>query len=246
MIIKIFFFFFQLKRIRALATYAQQNQCEEELLVSMKVLNSSMPMQIRDLRSQIVREACITVAYLSTVLRNRMDHFAEIVLSPLINLIQSSAKVMTTSGIVAIRFIIDHTHSVRLIPIVVNSLSSKSKEIRRHCCEFINQLLSAWDTHHLDKHVSAFSTAIKKGITDADQEARVFARKAFWSFHSHFPTQANNLLESLDLKTQKLLQSGASGNFGSIKSLKDANLNDTKTSSRIGSSISNLLPQRSI
>lgn len=64
-------------------------------------------------------------------------------------------------------------------------------------------------------------TCIKKGIADADQEARVFARKAFWSFSGHYPSIADSLLNSLDLKAQKLLQSGSQGAFGSVKSLKD-------------------------
>jgi len=212
-----------LRRIRSLAI-ACQGQYDEEFMASIKLLNTSMPNQIKDLRSQIVREACISVAFMSTLLRNRMDHFAEIVLNPLISVLQNSAKVITTSGLVAIRFIIENTHSGRLIPLVTSTLTSKSKEIRRYAYEFINQVLTVWDKCHLEKNAANLAISIKKGITDADQEGRVYARKAFWSFHAHFPSQANNMLESLDLRSQKLLQSGANGNFGSMRSLKDASI----------------------
>ena len=60
-----------------------------------------------------------------------------------------------------------------------------------------------------------------KGLADADPEARVFSRKAFWAFSSHYSTAADHLLNSLDAKTQKLLQNGSKGAFGSVKSLKD-------------------------
>jgi hypothetical protein len=46
--------------------------------------------------------------------------------------------------------------------------------------------------------------------------------RAFWGFHSYFPTQADHLMSSLDAKTQKLLQQGSQGGpFGSVKSLNN-------------------------
>ena len=53
----------------------------------------------------------------------------------------------------------------------------KSKEIRRHCCEFLDQLLHTWPTSCLEKHVGILQEAIKKGIADADPDARQIARK---------------------------------------------------------------------
>ena len=40
-----------------------------------------------------MREACITVAYMSQELVHKMDHFCEMVLPVLINLIPNTAKV---------------------------------------------------------------------------------------------------------------------------------------------------------
>ena len=44
--------------------------------------------------------------YLSQELRNRFDHFAEVVVPNLINLLANSAKIMATSGNTALVFII--------------------------------------------------------------------------------------------------------------------------------------------
>ena len=43
----------------------------------------------------------------------QVDRFLEFLLPPMINLIQNSAKVMATSGIVCIKFIIQNTFSPR-------------------------------------------------------------------------------------------------------------------------------------
>lgn len=108
---------------------------------------------------------------------NRLENFVELQLPHLISLIPNSAKIMATAGITAIRIILEYTHSHRMIPIVCSGVSHKTKEIRRHCCEFIDQILRNWDTHHLEKHVSLIQGCIKKGVADADEGARVYARK---------------------------------------------------------------------
>ena len=48
---------------------------------------------------QVVREACITIAYMSQMLRLKVDRFLEALMQNLINLIPNSAKIMSTSGI---------------------------------------------------------------------------------------------------------------------------------------------------
>ena len=68
---------------------------------------------------------------MSQQLGSKFDHFAESILPSLIALIPNSAKVMATSGIVCIRFIMQFVHTQRLIPIITGLISSKSNVIRR-------------------------------------------------------------------------------------------------------------------
>jgi CLIP-associating protein 1/2 len=223
------YFFYKLKRLRAIALFCKTNsQFIEDFFQSIKNLNVCVSSQVKDLRSLTVREACITVAYLAQILQNRFESFAEIILPDLINLIQSSAKVMSTSGMVACQFIIENTHGPRLLAIILNSINSRSKEIRRCSCEFLNQLLQVWETDCLLKHQTLIAQAIKKGISDADQDARSYSRKAFWSYHAHFSTQAQKLLESLEPKYQKLLQSGANDRYGSVRSVNNEHTDTQK------------------
>ena len=84
---------------------------------------------------------------------------------------------MATSGSVCIRLIIAHTHSARLIPILTSHMDSKSKDIRRAMCEFLDQLLHTWSIHILEKHVALIQRALSSGIKDADPDARAFSRK---------------------------------------------------------------------
>ncbi|XP_034257106.1 CLIP-associating protein 1-A isoform X3 [Thrips palmi] len=192
-----------LKKIRSLLVAGAANF--EELYVHLRLLEHPFQASIKDLRSLVVREACISVAYLSHQLKQKMDHFAEQVLPNLIHLIQNSAKVVASAGVVTIRFILQYTHAPRLVPIIVSNISNKSRDIRRACCEFLDQLLHTWSRYSLEKHIPLLQEAIKKGISDADAEARLTSRKAYWGFKDHFPEQADALLNTLDSSYKRAL-----------------------------------------
>ncbi|CAC5380169.1 CLASP1_2 [Mytilus coruscus] len=198
-----------IKTVRSVIVQGGQQQ--DEFFHLLRSMEPCFTICIRDLRSQIVREACITIAYMSQVLGSKFDHFAESQMSHLINLIPNSAKIMATSGIVCIRFILQYTHSHRLLPIITSVLTSKSATIRRQVCEFINQILHTWPTHVLEKQIANLQDALKRGINDADTDARAFSRKAFWGFAEHFKDQADALLNALEPSKQKQVKGELSG-----------------------------------
>ncbi|XP_076985984.1 CLIP-associating protein 2 isoform X4 [Tamandua tetradactyla] len=205
-----------LKKIRSLLVAgAAQYDC---FFQHLRLLDGALKLSAKDLRSQVVREACITVAHLSTVLGNKFDHGAEAIVPTLFNLVPNSAKVMATSGCAAIRFIIRHTHVPRLIPLITSNCTSKSVPVRRRSFEFLDLLLQEWQTHSLERHAAVLVETIKKGIHDADAEARVEARKTYMGLRNHFPGEAEILYNSLEPSYQKSLQSYLKSS-GSIASL---------------------------
>ncbi|XP_052344516.1 CLIP-associating protein 1-like isoform X8 [Oncorhynchus keta] len=173
----------------------------------LRLTEAAFKMSSKDLRSQVVREACITLGHLSYILGNRFDHCAESIMPTLLTLVSNSAKVMATSGIAVIRLIIRHTHYPRLIPIVTGSCQSKSVAVRRRSFEFLDLLLQEWQTSSLERNVAVLTETIKKGVHDADSEARSVARKCYWTFHGHFSREAEQLFQALESSYQKALQS---------------------------------------
>ncbi|XP_011065867.1 PREDICTED: CLIP-associating protein 1-A isoform X3 [Acromyrmex echinatior] len=184
-----------------------------------------------DLRSQVAREACITLAFLSQSLKTKFASFGEAVLLTLMNLIQNSAKVVATAGAVAVRFILQNTHCTRYVPIIISCVSNKSRDIRRASWEYLALILQTWPTQILQKHITILPDALKKGIADSDAEARVFARKSYWAFKNHFPEQAEILLNNLDATYKRSLMSLS--NSGSSNSLNVmANMRSSSVSPR--------------
>ena len=175
-------------------------------------------MSLRDLRSKVMNETAITIAYICQNFGPKVDRWMEELLPVLFKSIQNSAKFISTSAVVAIRFVIQFTHSSRLIPVICNNMGDKSKPIRKAVCESLDQLLHAWPTHCLEKHQLLLGETIKKGINDADPEARVFARKAFWGFSDHFRDLADSIMSSLDPQKQKLLYDEMGGTLSTSNS----------------------------
>uniref|UniRef100_A0A672ML78 CLIP-associating protein 1-like n=1 Tax=Sinocyclocheilus grahami TaxID=75366 RepID=A0A672ML78_SINGR len=194
-----------LKKVRSLLLAGATEH--EGFLQHLRLLEGAFKLSAKDLRSQVVREACITLGHLSSVLGNKFDHGAESIMPTLLNLVPNSAKVIATSGVAAIRLILRQTHFPRLIPIITSNCTSKSVAVRRRCFEFLDLLLQEWQTHTLERHVAVLTETIKKGIHDADSEARSVARKCYWGFHGHYSREAEHLFQALESTYQKALQS---------------------------------------
>ncbi|XP_047227285.1 CLIP-associating protein 1a isoform X16 [Girardinichthys multiradiatus] len=194
-----------LKKVRSLILAGATDY--EGFPQQLRLLEGSLKLSAKDLRSQVVREACITLGHLSSVLQNKFDHGAESVMPILLNLVPNSAKVMATSGMAAIRLILRHTHYPRLIPIITSNCTSKSVAVRRRCYEFLDLMLQEWHTNTLERHVAVLTETIRKGIHDADSEARSIARRCYWGFHGHYSREAEHLFHALESTYQKALQS---------------------------------------
>ncbi|XP_078142193.1 CLIP-associating protein 1a [Centroberyx gerrardi] len=194
-----------LKKVRSLmlAGAAEYEGFPQQL----RLLETPLKLSAKDLRSQVVREACITLGHLSALLGNKFDHGAESIMPTLLNLVPNSAKVMATSGVATIRLILRHTHYPRLIPIITSNCTSKSVAVRRRCYEFLDLMLQEWHANTLERHVAVLTETIKKGIHDADSEARSIARKCYWGFHGHYSREAEHLFQALESTYQKALQS---------------------------------------
>ncbi|XP_032385214.1 CLIP-associating protein 1a isoform X21 [Etheostoma spectabile] len=194
-----------LKKVRSLILAGASEY--EGFPQQLRLLEAPLKLSAKDLRSQVVREACITLGHLSSVLGTKFDHGAESIMPTLLNLVPNSAKVIATSGMAAIRLILRRTHYPRLIPIITSNCTSKSVAVRRRCYEFLDLMLQEWHTNTLERHVAVLTETIKKGIHDADSEARSIARKCYWGFHGHYSREAEHLFQALESTYQKALQS---------------------------------------
>jgi CLIP-associating protein 1/2 len=178
----------------------------EELHQLVRNLDTALITSIKDLRSQLCREACITVSFLALYLKSSFEHIAEKLLTPLVILLPNAAKVMATSADVCIHFLIENIHGPHLIPPILQAArEAKSAVTRKHCCHYIDVITHTWDAHILERHIVLLENTISKGIADADSQARLFMRRAFWGYHMKFPSRGDHLFETFDSHQQRHL-----------------------------------------
>ncbi|CAH0716797.1 unnamed protein product, partial [Brenthis ino] len=209
-----------LKKIRSLLAANAHVQYPAEFAAHLKDLSVPFLVVIKDLRSQVVREACITIAHMAKVLRNKLEQFSLYILQELINLIQNAAKVVSSAGTVCVRYIVQHVHAPRLVPVLATNLtSSKSKEIRATLSEVLVLLLDTWSPQVLERQQTVVRDAIRRACGDADSAARNHARKAFIAYKRHFPSDAEALFSRLDVAAQKQIERERLGSLDSLHTL---------------------------
>lgn len=165
-----------LKKLRSLLM--QNAQTNPNFTQQLKDLSIAFLDILKELRSQVIREACITIAYMSKTLRNKLDSFCAYIFQEMINLIQNAAKVISSAGTLALKYVIRYTHVPKVLPIITtNLMQSKSKDIRSSLCEILIMVFEEWPTKALEKNQLLLRDALKKGISDADAEARRHSRK---------------------------------------------------------------------
>uniref|UniRef100_A0AAY5EZB9 TOG domain-containing protein n=1 Tax=Electrophorus electricus TaxID=8005 RepID=A0AAY5EZB9_ELEEL len=163
----------------------------EGFLQQLRLMEAAFKQSAKDLRSQVVREACVTLGYEAQPYQSGFDTL--------------HALHLWADG--ALCSCLQCTHYSRLIPIITSNCTSKSVAVRRRCYEFLDLLLQEWQTNTLERHIAVLTETIKKGIHDADSEARSIARKCYWGFHGHYSREAEHLFQALESSYQKALQS---------------------------------------
>ncbi|CAG5005397.1 unnamed protein product [Parnassius apollo] len=207
-----------LKKIRSLLAANAHVQYPTEFAAHLKDLSVPFLVVIKDLRSQVVREACITIAHMAKVLKNKLEQFSLYILQELINLIQNAAKVVSSAGTVCVRYIVTYVHSPRLIPVIATNLTTnKSKEIRSTLSEVLVLVLERWSGGALEKQQAAVRDAIRRACADADSVARTNARRAYWAYKRHFPEDAEQLFARLDPGAQKQIERERIGSVDSLQ-----------------------------
>ncbi|KAL3118075.1 hypothetical protein niasHT_004878 [Heterodera trifolii] len=189
---------------------------------SYALLGNAFLLSVKDLRSQVCREACISIAYYCEKLGTGFWRVAESILPVTMNLTQNSAKVMATSGQICNFYITKNIQHPKVLSIIVSQANSKAKEIRRTTISMIQTIIAGWDVSILDKHFPELLQCVKLGLCDADSEVRATARQTFESLQALYPAKADMLFQELEPAKQRLLVgSSTASSTHSVNSERD-------------------------
>ena len=159
-----------------------------------------------DLRSSIVRQACLAVSELSAVLAysQAFEPLADALIDALLKQTSVSIAIIATSAVSAAHSIVHNTKYGfhRVLARLCAASKSKSAVQRAHVAECLLRCVRGWPQVTLERHVEELHKAVIALISDADGAARSVGRLLFWSFTAVFPARAESLLGSLSAKVQ--------------------------------------------
>jgi hypothetical protein len=228
-----------LRAIRALVLGgAADYDCFMPCLHSLKVPFADA---IADLRSTLVREACVTVAMLSQTFGNSFAHMAETLIPAILKQLPVTIQVISEASNLSLRALLRHTHSARLLPLLLPSAVSKNKApiVRARCIEYILIVLELWPWQDIEKHADKIDETIVQCLADAQPDVRAGARRCVSELCQKYQARGERILRGLDAQTQKKIfeesERGAPRPARSRKSLKPPSLSATGASTNGGS-----------
>ncbi|KAL6048157.1 hypothetical protein QOT17_021233 [Balamuthia mandrillaris] len=189
-------------------TEASLGQWQPRLVASLDKLKTPFVVQLQDLRSLVVKEACATLSTLAELLKDSMDSLAEYLFPSLFKLTVVKTMVMSQAGHEALLAFVQHiSPNVTLAAILENS-RDKNVSIRKRCMEYVAQLLDDGRDHALEmlsRQRDAIASMVDLGVADASPDVRTVSRACFWAFHRRWPDKAADMLKTFDSGAQKAL-----------------------------------------
>ncbi|KAI0223454.1 hypothetical protein LSAT2_025358 [Lamellibrachia satsuma] len=184
----------------------------------LRTLNVAFSMCLNDVSRQVVRETCITMAFLAKLLCNDFEHCAEVILPILINAIPIVGK--GACAIITLKLIVQHTHSSRLIPPLIKGLSSGNCAIRRECAKVLYELVRIWPTSSLEKRYHMILENIKLRINDTSGETRLNAARIISTLLDRFKDKEKT-------KPGRRSMSEPRSSYPDIMPMRSSNFSDT-------------------
>ncbi|UMM24311.1 hypothetical protein L5515_004600 [Caenorhabditis briggsae] len=209
----------QLQIIRSIVINCEDVIGRDQLLGQLVRLADCLDLSVKDLRSQILREAAITCSFLFEKYRNDVHQIAERCLPTAFSQLAVSTKVMATSGATLTLFLVQYVQTKQIFTCLTTYSTSKDKNQRRQLCVLLEIVIEHWNDKLKKSILPQIMELIKSAISDADPETRAAGRKAFNKLDAIHSEEADKLFASVDANKQKMLRaSDAASSSTSVNS----------------------------
>ncbi|MES1904810.1 MAG: CLIP-associating protein 1, partial [Paramarteilia canceri] len=184
----------------------------------------------KNLRSAVLKETCLTFAFLAMQLQCRFDRALEVFCPLSVTLLSSYPRIMKTSVIVCLSICCKYVQSQKMLDAIIKTFDTKAKEIRSNCVRCVSICLENWPIENLKKVYLSIFELIKRSIEDADVETRLYSRNCCIFLKEKFPSNYETFFQGLNVKYQKQISTHLSTNTNTIakepiKTVKQTTIN---------------------
>ena len=168
-------------------------------------LSSSLEIQLSDLRSVVMKEACRITSLCAKELGLAIEQGIVQLLTQncLFKIAGSANQVISESASKCILNMLRYVHSLRVISNICEIRSMKANNVRILCAQSLVNIMSYYDTGLIIKAKNNLEETIKILLVDANAEVRATTRKAFILYKNMFNPDGQKIYEKLGKSVQK-------------------------------------------
>ena len=177
----------------------------------LKILNNKLylniSIQMMNLRSTLLKEACRIVILAAKTYRNQFDQGVEKLISSIVlyKLIASANKVISECGSKCVSEIIKYVESERIIIKIIEQINSKNITVRLKSTQFLLYILNNYKKQFLLKQQINIEQFIINTTHDPSLEVRSIARQLFIQYSELYTERFSELFEKFDTGVKKAI-----------------------------------------
>ena len=165
----------------------------------------NLDIQLADLRSSLMKEACRIVSLcareLGTLIETPIVHMMTQYV--LFKIAGNTNKVISENSSKCVLNIVKYVHSVKIIINICEQKSLKANNVRVLVAQCIYYIFCLYKKNIILKVIGIILDTIKCLLTDPNSEVRLTTRRVFLAYKKRFPVEANKFFEELEKSVQK-------------------------------------------
>ena len=193
--------------LQKIGSISKGNQNKSDIFIKYfnTKLSSSLEIQLSDLRSSVMKEACRMTSLCARELGLLIEQGITQLLtqSCLFKIAGSANKVISDSSSKCILNIVRYVPCIKVIYNICEIRTMKANNVRILCAQCLVNIISYYENIFIIKNKDIIEETIKYLIIDANAEVRFTTRKAFILYKSRFEKEGENLFNELGKNVQK-------------------------------------------
>ena len=168
-------------------------------------LSSSLEIQLSDLRSTVMKEACRITSLVARELGLLVEQGITQLLTQncLFKIAGSANQVISESAAKCILNLLRYVHSLKVIYNICEIKTMKANNVRILCAQSLVNIMGFYDTGIIVKSKNIIEETIETLLVDANAEVRSTTRKSFILYKSRFENEAKIIFAKLGKNVQK-------------------------------------------
>ena len=214
----------------------------------------NLDVQLADLRSSLMKEACRIVSFCAKILglliESSMTHM--MTQHVLFKIAGNSNKVISENSSKCVLNIVNYVHSIKIITNICEQKALKANNVRVLVAQCLYIVICSYKINLIQKTIGIILETIKTLLSDPNSDVRATIRKVFIAYKKRFENEANNFFNELDKNVQKQINEDEKLilDFIEIKvndsGSKSISINNNKNSNTVRKAFSNNLGSGSL